>query len=95
MWFKDLVKIEEQENRYIELNKDINFHGDRGTKVLIEEADGVIVRKQRRLKHYLILICRTNSKKELQIFYRRAEFRKRSAKDIFEKYVQCHMQQHW
>ena len=43
-------KVEEQENRYIELNKDINFHGDRETKVLIEEADGVIVRKQRRCK---------------------------------------------
>ena len=43
-------KIEEQENKYIELNKDINFHGERETKVLIEEADGVIVKKQRRCK---------------------------------------------
>ena len=43
-------KVEEQENRYIELNKDINFHGDRETKVLMEEADGVIVRKQKRCK---------------------------------------------
>lgn len=43
-------KVEEQENRYIELNKDVNFHGDRETKVLMEEADGVIVKKQRRCK---------------------------------------------
>lgn len=43
-------KVEEEENRYIELNKDVNFHGDRETKVLMEEADGVIVRKQRRSK---------------------------------------------
>ena len=43
-------KVEEQENRYIELNKDVNFHGERETKVLIEEADGVIVRKQKRCK---------------------------------------------
>lgn len=43
-------KVEEQENRYIELNKNINFHGDRETKVLMEEADGVIVRKQKRCK---------------------------------------------
>ncbi len=43
-------KIEEQENKYIELNKDVNFHGERETKVLFEEADGVIVRKQRRCK---------------------------------------------
>ena len=43
-------KIEEQENKYIELNKDVNFHGERETKVLIEEADGVIVKKQKRCK---------------------------------------------
>ena len=43
-------KIEEQENKYIELNKDINFHGKRETKILIEEADGVFVRKQKRSK---------------------------------------------
>lgn len=43
-------KVEEQENRYIELNKDVNFHGDRETKVLMEEADGVIVKKQKKCK---------------------------------------------
>ena len=43
-------KVEEQENRYIELNKDESFHGERKTKVLIEEADGVFVKKQRRCK---------------------------------------------
>lgn len=43
-------KVEDEENKYIELNKDVNFHGERETKVLIEEADGVIVRKQKRCK---------------------------------------------
>lgn len=43
-------KVEEQENKYIELKKDVNFRGERETKVLIEEADGVIIRKQKRCK---------------------------------------------
>ncbi len=46
-------KIEQQENRYMELNKNDEFRGDRETKVLFEEADGVFVKMQKpyRSKH--------------------------------------------
>ena len=43
-------KIEEQENEYIARSKDTDFRGERKTEVLLEEADGVIVRKQKRCK---------------------------------------------
>ena len=42
------TKIEEQENGYIELNKKTKLHGERETKVLFEEADGVFVNMQKR-----------------------------------------------
>ncbi len=45
--------MEQQENRYMELNNNDEFHGDRETKVLFEEADGVFVKMQKpyRSKH--------------------------------------------
>ena len=69
-------KVEEQENRCIELNKDVNFHGDRETKVLMEEADGVIVRKQKRCKGK-----GKNFEIKLALFH---EGRKQTGKNRFE-----------
>ncbi|MEG2634487.1 MAG: ISLre2 family transposase, partial [Oscillospiraceae bacterium] len=42
------AKIESQENRLVELNKSGELRGERETKILFEEADGVFVKLQRK-----------------------------------------------
>ncbi|MDD3978518.1 MAG: ISLre2 family transposase, partial [Methanomicrobium sp.] len=42
------TKIEQREDRLVELNKSKELHGKRETKVLFEEADGVFVKLQKR-----------------------------------------------
>ncbi len=50
-------KIEEQENRYIELNKHRKLQGTRETHILFEEADGIFVKLQKRYRKKGRKVC--------------------------------------
>lgn len=77
-------KVEEQENKYIELNKDVRFHGKRETKVLFEEADGVFIKLQKRF-------AKKDRKMEIKLalFHEGWEQTGKSRYELAEKNVVC------